>query len=232
MNYFAIGDIHGQVFKLKALIDKLHIREDDVVVFLGDYIDRGDFSFEVIEALIGFSEQFNCVFLKGNHELMFMDYMSGIDEDLFIYNGGYKTVLSYERYSYDIAKHSDYIERFMPRAHIDFFQKLKPYYEVEDYIFVHAGIFPGTPMENMPDEILYWDRSFIYSSKEYVGKTVICGHSPAPVVTNHKNAICIDTGACFNSMGDLTCVKLPDREFVRQGSTLEDLDHEKNSSSR
>ena len=230
MNYFAIGDVHGQIFKLKALIDKLYIRENDIVVFLGDYIDRGDFSFEVIDFLIDLGKKHNCVFLKGNHELMFMDYLSGINEDVWLWNGGRKTIANYEKHGCDMAPFTDYIERWLPRDHITFFQKLKPYYEVEDFIFVHAGIFPGTPMENMPDEILYWDRSFMYNARNYVGKTVVCGHSPAPTVANYKHAICVDTGACFEHMGDLTCVKLPAREFVRQGPTLEDLDHEKSSS--
>jgi hypothetical protein len=67
----------------------------------------------------------------------------------------------------------------------------------------------------------------MYSAQNYVGKTVVCGHSPAPTVANYKHAICVDTGACFDSMGHLTCVKLPEREFIRQGSTLEDLDEQK-----
>lgn len=224
MNYWAIGDVHGELFKLKSLIGRLFLQEDDVLVFLGDYIDRGKYSFEVIEYLIELSDQFNCVFLKGNHELMFIDYLSGLYEEMFIHNGGFKTVLSYEKHGYDIAKHNDYTERHMPKHHMEFLLNLKPYYEVEDFIFVHAGIFPYTNMENMPNEILYWDRSFIYTARNYKGKTVVCGHTPAPDVTNYKNAICIDTGACFDSMGNLTCVKLPAREFIKQGPVLEDLE--------
>jgi serine/threonine protein phosphatase 1 len=224
MNYYAVGDIHGQYFKLKALMEKLFIKDDDVVIFLGDYIDRGKMVFEVVDYLIRLKEQINCVFLKGNHELMFMDYLSGIDENLFMYNGGHKTVLSYEEHGWDISRHTYYLDRFMPREHIEFFKKLKPYYETDNYIFVHAGVWPGTPMEKLPDEILYWDRSFIYTADKYVGKTVICGHSPSAQISNYKHAICIDTGACFDSMGHLTAVKLPEREFIRQGTTLEELD--------
>ncbi len=231
MNYFAIGDVHGELFKLKSLIGRLFLQNDDVIVMLGDYIDRGKHSFEVIDYLIELSKQFKCVFLKGNHELMFMDYLSGINEDIFLWNGGKKTLLSYEKNGYNAHYYNSVEEREIPVSHLDFFRGLQPYYEVEDYIFVHAGIFPDTPMENMPDEILYWDRSFVYNAAKYKGKTVVCGHSPASQVLETENVICIDTGACFERMGNLTCVKLPAREFIKQGPVLEDLADEESISS-
>lgn len=228
MNYYAIGDIHGQFFKLEKLMEKLVVKEDDIIVFLGDYIDRGVMIYETIEYLLKLNKQYNCVFLKGNHEVMLIDYLSGIDEQMFVANGGDRTIKSYNQHGWDISRQIDYTKRSLPECHEDFFLDLKPYYEVDDYIFVHAGIFPGTPLENTPDDILYWDRSFVYNSYRYVGKTVVCGHSPSKVVTNEKNAICIDTGACFYNMGYLTAVKLPNREFIKQGTTLEDLDYENN----
>lgn len=233
MNYYAFGDIHGMYYKLKRLVEKVHILPDDILVFLGDYIDRGYHSFEVIEYLIKLDKQFNCVFLKGNHEIMFMDYLSGINEDMFIWNGGVKTIDSYAQHGYDSARYNDYTERYIPKSHMEFFQNLKPYYETEDFVFVHAGLWPGTPLENLPDEILYWDRSYIYGSgkSDYKGKVVVCGHTPSQDVMNEKYRICVDTGACFERMGNLTCVKLPDREFIKQGFTLEDLDDEENISS-
>lgn len=226
MSYIAFGDIHGEYYKLKNLVEKIHINPEDTLVFLGDYIDRGKYTFEVVDYLVRLKEQFNCIFLKGNHELMFMDYLSGIDENLFMYNGGYKTVLSYEEHGWDVSRHTHYLDRFLPRSHIEFFQKLKPYYEAEEFIFVHAGTWPNTPLENLPDEILYWDRSFIYGNDmaDYEGKVVVCGHTPSKEVMNEKYRICVDTGACFDSMGKLTCVKLPEREFIQQGFVLEDLD--------
>lgn len=223
MNYYAVGDIHGCFFKLNRLIQRLNIQKDDVVVFLGDYIDRGNMSFEVIDLLISLDKVYNCVFLMGNHESMFMDYLSGINEDLYLYNGGQVTVNSYAKNGYDIHKYSDYIERHMPRKHITFFQKLIKYYETEDFIFVHAGIHSTTPMERQPDEYLLWDRYFSYNQCKYNGKPVVFGHTPNNKILNEKSKICIDTGACFESMGDLTAVKLPERTFIRQGWTLEDM---------
>ena len=221
MNYYAFGDIHGEFFKLAFLLNKLKIEDDDVLVFLGDYIDRGKMSYEVIELLIEISETYNCIFIKGNHEDMFLNYLNGVDQNgVFIYNGGMMTLQSYNKHGYNLYPGSD--NPVMPFKHVQFFRNLKRYYETEEFIFVHAGIHPGTPLENMPDDILFWERSFHYMT--YDGKTVVFGHTPNQKVLNEKSKICVDTGACFDSMGDLTCVKLPERTFIRQGWTKEDLD--------
>jgi serine/threonine protein phosphatase 1 len=112
----------------------------------------------------------------------------------------------------------------LPYTHVAFYnKKLVDYYETEDFIFVHAGINPNTPLKRTPTEILFWDRHFIRTDKKYKGKTVVCGHTPSKHVLNEKHKICIDTGGCFRSMGNLTCVKLPERTFYSQGATLEDL---------
>lgn len=224
MNYYAIGDIHGNFFKLNRLIKRLNIKKDDILVFLGDYIDRGPMSFEVIDLLIEFDKLHNCVFLKGNHEDMFVDYLSGIHEDIFINNGGQTTIQSYIVNGFKVDRYTPSKLRKVPESHMNFFLGLKDYYEVEDFIFVHAGIHPRTPMERQPDEYLLWDRSFAVACQSYSGKTVVFGHTPNKHILNEKHKICIDTGACFESMGDLTAVKLPERTFIRQGWTLEDMD--------
>lgn len=229
MNIYAVGDVHGQFFKLKKLMEKLFIKEDDLLVFVGDYIDRGHYSFEVIEYLIKLKEKHNCVFLRGNHEDMFMDYMSGIHEDVFVYNGGRDTVKSYRKHGYEIGHETYYIERKMPRAHIEFFQKLKMYHETEDYIFVHAALWPqeGLTLENQPSEVLLWERQHFIKSKFDWGKRVIFGHTSFQKPFVMDNKIGIDTGACYEEAyggGYLTCVKLPEVEFISQGATLEDLD--------
>lgn len=214
MNYFAIGDIHGEYDKLKALVERLTIEPDDVLVFLGDYIDRGEKVFETIEYLVELGDKHNCVFLLGNHEDMFMDYLSRLHERLFLHNGGRTTVESYKRNGYKIDMFTPYFERTLPKRHKTFFRNLKLYHEVEDYIFVHAGVFPYSKMENLPKKVLLWDRSFRYTT--YKGKTVVFGHTPSKTILNEDTKICIDTGACFEDLGDLTAVKLPDREFIRQ----------------
>jgi serine/threonine protein phosphatase 1 len=222
MNIYAFGDIHGEIHKLQKLIHRLNInKKDDELVFLGDYIDRGNYTYEVIDYLVFLNKHYNCVFLMGNHESMLIDYMIGIYENIFLQNGGSKTIKSYEKHGYDLSKYSDYTERFMPSKHWKFFLDLKYYYETEDYIFVHAGIDPKVPMKKQLLETILWGRQFSFIN--YTGKTVVYGHYPSNHITNEKYKICIDTGACFDSMGDLTCVKLPEREFTRQNFVMEDI---------
>lgn len=220
MSFFVFGDVHGEFLKLKHLVNKIHVSKEDTLVFLGDYIDRGNMSFEVIDYLIYLNNIHKCIFLWGNHESMFMDFMSGINENLFIDNGGESTVKSYRKHGYNIDKNLYYSNRDMPDSHIEFFRKLKKYYETDDYIFVHAGIFPGISLEESSEDILLWTRQF--SSIPYEGKPVIYGHTPNNQILNEEYKICIDTGACFESMGDLTCVQLPERNFYRQSYIKED----------
>lgn len=214
---YAIGDIHGQIYKLRKLIDRLYTNDEYQIVFLGDYIDRGEYSFEVIEYLIRLSKRYNCVFLKGNHEEMFMGYLSGINESLFLQNGGYITVQNYEKNGCNIGAEINYIDRHLPSSHLDFFRNLKYYYETEDYIFVHAGLLPkNIPLEEQPREVLLWERyDFIMSEFDW-GKKVIFGHTPNKKILNMDNKICIDTGACYGD-GMLTCISLPDESFIQQG---------------
>lgn len=217
MNIYAIGDIHGEFDKLLKLISLLNLKKEDLLVFLGDYIDRGKKSFEVIEYLYELNKKYNCIFLRGNHELMLRQYLTGKPEgDFYLYNGGRTTMSSYEKYGF-VINPFDYL---LPREHISFMQRLKPYYETDEYIFVHAGIMPEIKLEDTPDTVLYWDRDFNY--EDYKGpKTVVYGHTPYNEVLNAKYKICIDTGACFESMGNLTCVKLPERKFINQNSKKE-----------
>ena len=223
MKIYAISDIHGQFYKLRRLIDRLYIDDNHLLIFIGDYIDRGDYSFEVIDYLINLNKQYNCVFLKGNHESMFMDFMSGINEDLYTYNGGYQTIQSYENNGYDIYQHTYYIDRSIPVTHMKFYQNLKNYYQTEDYIFVHAGLVPkDIPLEQQPEDILLWDRyDFINSDFDW-GKKVIFGHTPAREPRKMHNKIGIDTGAYYED-GVLTCIILPEERFIQQGPTIEEL---------
>jgi len=229
MRIHAFGDIHAQYFKLKRLVDRLFIKEDDLLVFVGDYIDRGDHSFEVIEYLIELDKKHNCVFLKGNHEDMFMDYMSGINERLWIQNGGYAAAESYYKNGWKIGRNKHYLQREIPRSHIEFYQNLKLYHESEDYIFVHAALWPqeGLPLDKQPEDILLWERKHFIESDFDWGKKVIFGHTSFQEPLVMANKIGIDTGACYDPAyggGKLTCVTLPDERFMSQGAVLEELE--------
>jgi len=214
MDTYVIGDIHGKFYLLVELMAKIKPEKDDTLIFLGDYIDRGDMSFEVVEFLLELNKRHNCVFLMGNHEDMFMDFLSGINENLFKMNGGYKTVNNYETHGYDIHMHTPYIERTLPRDHIDFFQNLKLYHETDDYIFVHAGLLPGVPLEKQPREELLWIRYRFIGSDYDWGKKVVFGHTPSNDVLIEANKICIDTGAAYD--GPLTAIKLPEELIIQQ----------------
>lgn len=203
---FAIGDIHGCYDKLDALMYKLDINfYRDTLVFLGDYIDRGLHSFEVVEYLINLRERFKrVIFLKGNHEEMLEHYLTGVDRFTYLINGGQQTLDSYR-------KNGGTEKTPIPKSHQEFFSSLHHYYETDDYIFVHAGIRDDIPLpEQDTDDLLWIRRNFIQSEKDY-GKRVIFGHTPFPDPFVQPNKIGIDTGAVFGNK--LTCVKLPEVEF-------------------
>ncbi|MDY6830339.1 MAG: metallophosphoesterase family protein [Thermodesulfobacteriota bacterium] len=201
---FAVGDIHGCYKKLRVLMDRIPIDyKEDTLVFLGDYIDRGDESFEVVDYLTGLWKKHpGIVFLKGNHEELFFNYLSGEDEVSFLFNGGEQTLKGYMSPDGNIS---------VPKAHLNFFNALQLYYETDDYIFVHAGLKDGVPLEQQKPEDLLWIRKpFIESSYDF-GKIVIFGHTPYPEVVVKDNKIGVDTGAVYGYK--LTCIELPARKF-------------------
>jgi len=205
-NIFAIGDIHGSADKLIALVEKLVIDfENDTLVFVGDYIDRGPASFEVVEYLLNLKKRCrNTVFLKGNHEDMFLNYIDGPDKLTYLMNGGKDTLESY------LSKSSGNPSP-IPPEHIDFFRSLLPYYETEDYIFVHAGLRANIPLNMQGPDDLLWIRSDFIDSDYDFGKLVVFGHTPFLEPLMRPNKVGIDTGAVYGNK--LTCIKLPDFEF-------------------
>ena len=100
MYYYIIGDIHGSLSNLQNLCKKIEdvINDDDVIIFIGDYIDRGPHSFEVIEYLISLAKSRTSIFLRGNHEDMLLDYLDGRDSsNIYLVNGGRETIKSYKK---------------------------------------------------------------------------------------------------------------------------------------
>ena len=202
---FAIGDIHGCLDKLQAMMETIHPdREKDGIVFIGDYIDRGPDSRGVVDYVLGLKNRFEqVVCLKGNHEEMFLDFhLHGRNGDLFLMNGGDATLLSYGMVDTPSGKRAD-----IPEEHLRFFLNLLPYYETEKYIFVHAGLRPRVPLEDQYPEDLFWIRHAFIRSYHDFGKIVVFGHTPLPEPLIDYNKIGIDTGAVYG--GQLTCVELP-----------------------
>jgi serine/threonine protein phosphatase 1 len=204
---YAVGDIHGCYEKLMALMDKLDIDFDtDTLVFLGDYIDRGPSSFEVVEYLVALKKLFpKTVFLKGNHEEMLENYLSGIDKMTYLVNGGQQTLDSY------LSRPRQPDDPLIPQEHLDFFNSLLLYYETENYIFVHAGLKIQVPLEEQTVEDLLWIRNKFIQTKHDFGKQIVFGHTPLPEPLLQPNKIGIDTGAVYGNK--LTCVRLPELVF-------------------
>lgn len=217
MNKYAIGDIHGRLDKLTELLDIIKPESDDLLIFLGDYIDRGKDSKKVVDRLIKLSSETNCIFLKGNHEDMLLYYyLERHDPYLFLSNGGNLTLESYGITPFDKNE-----KELISEEHMKFFNNLKLIDEDDDYIFVHAGLNPFNKSKEQSEFDLLWIRSiFINNSCEFITKKkVIFGHTPKEDYTPWimKDKIGIDTGCVFG--GPLTAIKLPEEKII---STVHD----------
>jgi serine/threonine protein phosphatase 1 len=205
---FVIGDVHGCLDLLKRLMEKIDWKpHEDRLIFLGDYIDRGDDSRGVVSyilELLRLSSLVEC--LMGNHEDLFLNYLAGGDSDTFLLNGGTKTLESYYESGTIVV----------PPDHMTFFQGLRPWIEMEDYFLVHAGFRPGVEIEKQSLEDMLWIRDpFIFSDYDF-GKKVIFGHTPFAEALVLPNKIGLDTGAVYGNK--LTCLEIPDMRFHWAGA--------------
>jgi diadenosine tetraphosphatase ApaH/serine/threonine PP2A family protein phosphatase len=208
---FAVGDIHGCYDKLAAMMKILPWRKDegDLLLFIGDYIDRGPKSREVVEFLVQLRQEGGeFVFLKGNHEKMLLDYyIQQKDQMLYVANGGAETIASYVEGG--IGRKAF----VLPEEHLEFFLSLTLFHETEDYIFVHAGLKDGIPLTEQSEEDLLWIREeFIYSAYDW-NKRVIFGHTALEIPFVTPGKIGIDTGAVYGNK--LTAVELPRMKFYQ-----------------
>jgi len=218
----AIGDIHGYLNPLLKMLELIKIDDNDLVVFIGDYIDRGPQSKNVIEKLIKLKFLYkNIIFLKGNHEDMLLGSvgLNAVIKDFrtWLYNGGTRTLFSYgldvkelERliYSWNDSERANRIIELFPKSHFDFIKDLNSYFETENYFFCHAGLNPELSIEEAKKNRfdLLWIRDHLYAEDYKWGKTVVCGHTPMSDVLIKDKLICIDTGLfCF---GKLSAVDL------------------------
>jgi serine/threonine protein phosphatase 1 len=203
---FAVGDIHGCFFHLQHILNKIEIGEKDILLFLGDYIDRGPDSYQVVETILRLKSKIKKVIcLQGNHEQMYLDYLRGNDRDLFLSNGGRQTLQSYSQNGWESPS----------PEHMDFLTSLQPYYETEDFIFVHAGLRPNISLQNQNPEDLLWIRSQFYAAPHTWNKTIVFGHTPFAEPYVREGKVGIDTGACMGGL--LTCVELPRIIFHQAG---------------
>ena len=207
---FAIGDIHGCFDSLKELIElKMQLTPNDRVVMLGDYIDRGSKSKEVIDYLLNLKEKgFQLVTIRGNHEQMLLDAYEDQDlVSLWILNGGVATLKSFGIWS---VRHLD-------NTYLDFFNSLPLFYAFNNYLFVHAGF--NDRMDN-PFEDTYhmiWESKDQYFNPMLKDKIIIHGHRVISStlcdqrIRNRRPVIDLDTGCVFvnySNYGRLTALEI------------------------
>ena len=220
--YYAIGDIHGRADLLGQLLLKIkqdiadHKPQKSVLICLGDYVDRGDQSFEVIDLLNGKDLPADRqVFLKGNHDHWMETFMvlPEVGKD-WLTHGGMATLTSYKvRLATDLpaddalSKASQDLSAALPAPHRIFLSNLTPYLLTDDgFLFVHAGIEPGVPIENQHEHNLMWIRDAFLDDHRDHGFCIIHGHTPVPKPQIRSNRIAIDTQAWRS--GHLTCAVL------------------------
>ncbi|MFB3817829.1 MAG: metallophosphoesterase family protein [Candidatus Methylomirabilales bacterium] len=197
---YVIGDIHGCLGPLQRLIEKISPRLEDQLIFIGDYIDRGPQSREVVDYLLGLPYRRIC--LLGNHEKMLLDFLAGEDQDIYLANGGQATLRSYGGDPDDI-----------PDAHRAFFESLRPMHETAEFLFVHAGIRPMVPLNEQSLRDLVWIRQEFFQFVGRFPKPVVFGHTPLKQVLLAEDRIGIDTGCVYG--GKLTALLLPEREVIQ-----------------
>jgi serine/threonine protein phosphatase 1 len=204
-----IGDIHGCHASLTNLLHQVFHRAD-TLVFLGDYVDRGPHSKEVVDTILSLGTSHPRVIpLMGNHDFLFLQYLTGGDSDLFLQVGGRQTLASYGLSP--LATPEERARR-VPSAHLAFLRSLPLFWEDQHALYVHAGLQPGLHLSQQTAQWCLWAReSFLSSTYDY-GKPVVFGHTVFPQPHLAADKIGIDTGAVYG--GRLTAILLPDREVI------------------
>ncbi len=226
MRIFVIGDIHGRLDlllnihgQINDLLAKNRDFDENVVVYLGDYIDRGGESKGVVDLLLNEPiKGCKSVHLKGNHESEMEDFMVNPKPNhLWTQCGGMETTLSY---GVRVKAQVSAVDRIMemremlvgaiPDSHRTFFSNLRYTYGVGDYFMVHAGIRPGVPLALQKPEDMCWIRDQFLNHTEPFEKMIIHGHTVVPQPITLPNRIGIDTGAYYT--GRLTALVLEGKE--------------------
>jgi serine/threonine protein phosphatase 1 len=216
---YAIGDIHGCSKALQELMSQLPLKDEDEVVFLGDYIDRGPDSKGVVDFLLK-NRKANWRFLRGNHEQMLLEWLgtpNPLTSANWLLNGGHQTLQSYVP-----AKNLDEVrgdgahmvlQSHIPPSHAEFFNSLDLTYETPDYFFCHAGVNLDKPLKTQDSDDLLWIRRKFLEDPRPTPKTVIHGHTPVEKLDLTKDRIDLDTGCVYG--GSLTAISLPEKKVYQ-----------------
>lgn len=216
---YAVGDIHGRVDLLDKVLERIDadLKRNSVPhcleVFLGDYVDRGPASRQVIDRLVERGRTHRTVFLKGNHESYLASFVGNphILED-WKRLGGLETLMSYgltPSINADASAQAQLASGFdqaLPVSHRQFIRDLRSSFTCGDFFFVHAGIRPGVPLEKQNEEDLLWIRREFLLCEEHFSKYIVHGHTPVAQPDIRSNRMNIDTGAY--ATGRLTCLRL------------------------
>jgi len=223
MRTFVIGDIHGGFKALEQVMDKVPFGAKDQFIFLGDYVDGWSEAVETVTFLIDFSNKYSCVFLKGNHDDLLMNYMNSNEAlPLWMVHGGAST-----KEQYDMLSEEDF------ERHLQFFKELKTYHiDSDNRLFCHAGFTNVRgPQYEYHSHTPYWDRSLWemacaidpdlseeddrYPKRLRLFKEIYIGHTPVTrigrdIPIHFANVWNIDTGAAF--MGKLSAIDIDSKE--------------------
>lgn len=197
MRTLAIGDIHGCFDAFSTLVKNIPVAPDDLLVTLGDYIDRGPRTPDVLDWLIRRFDAGRLIPLKGNHEIMLLEAADSLDGALADWkdSGGDTTLSAYAGNNRN-ATLAD-----IPDAHWNFIRSAcRDYYETQTHFFVHANAYADVPIAGQPEFMLFWEKFHNRPAPHESGKTMICGHTPQPDSRPHNigHAVCIDTGVYKN----------------------------------
>ena len=217
---YAIGDVHGRLDLLRSLLDMIDADDarrgaaDTMLILLGDIIDRGPDSAEVVAYVRELARSRGAVrLIKGNHEALFVEAARGDSRAArhMMAVGGGATLASYgiDPAEAEAGSYEDLAQLLLARisrGDIDFLDGAEDLVRIGDYLFVHAGIRPGRPLDEQSAEDLRWiRREFVESGRDH-GVIVIHGHSISTTVDERSNRIGIDTGAYAS--GILTAIGL------------------------
>lgn len=197
----AVGDVHGCLAALTALLDAVQPQPDDTLVFLGDYVDRGPDSRGVLERLIQLSSECQLISLLGNHDELFMKVCAGANDLLvnWLMFGGEATLASYGNPELE----------HVPQEHLRFIRNCPMYHENGEYIFIHGSYHPELPMSRQSPRLMTWGKIRPEPPGPHCsGKTVILGHTAQRNgnVLDLGHLKCIDT--CCYGDGYLTALEL------------------------
>jgi serine/threonine protein phosphatase 1 len=211
MRILAIGDVHGCLTALDTLLEMVAPTEEDKLITLGDYVDRGPDSRGVLDRLIPLHAAGRLVALRGNHDVMMVEARAGNDRRMWLACGGKQTLASYGASGLD---HWEAALDKVPDEHWVFLEHgLVDYHEEAEHIFAHGCLFPDVPLEEQPSYMLHWEK-LEGPVAHCSGKVLVCGHTkqhdgrPLDLGTT----ICIDTGV-YDPAGWLTCLDVLSRRY-------------------